>query len=1147
MTKVPLRAYIRDIESAIEEGQIEEAVTHCRHILKTFSKNIKAYRLLGKAYLESQKLGDAADIFQRVLSAIPDDFISHVGMSIVREDEGNLDTALWHMQRAFDVQPYNAAIQGEIRRLYNKRDRIEPPKVRLTRGALARLYNKGGNYQQAIGELTEAIKEGEERPDLLVVLAEAYDKNGDKIKAMEVCNKLILELPYCMVANRILARLLEGTDREKDRKTCQQRLAALDPYEAHTSPKAPTAADVPDQAVMIEQLAWGQASERFPAEEQAEWGSPLEAELGASDSGEEELPEWAVPRSQSEEFIPPAEESPSEEEGEEEIPDWMREAGWEPSNGEAAEPPPAYTFDEEDEVDVGEAVAADIPAWMQEMAPSEDAEDQGEEDLDELESIFSGQSAGEEDETPDWLEAEVESEQPEASPAEEEVPDWLQEMGDEVSPQAETEPEAEPEPSADELATELGEDELPDWLRDMDVEASPQAEAETEAEPEPEPEPSQPPTPEPAAEAEGEDLPDWLREMEGEPAPQAEAEPKPEAERPAPEPAAEAEEDELPDWINQMAAEAPETETQPASEAAQAEDELPAWLDELEGEALPEEAQEEQEPSLPEPPAEKAEAAEDFPEWLAQPEDAEASLETVSPEPEGEADFPAWISEPDESEEKMSKEPTAEQPEEMPEETPEPDFEDADAAMAWLEGLAAKQGVSEEELLSKPEERSEVPPDWAQAGPVDTAEEEPPEAEKEEKPEEAETIETAPPSFEEVDRGEEQETIPLDQFDDADEAMAWLEGLAAKQGVSEEELLSKPEERGETPPKWAQEPQQVEEPSAETSEEEIEQPEAEEVEEAEELEETPEWLRDLEPEPRTEAPLPGETAEAKLETDDEELPEWLRELEEAQAAEEGVPEPPEVPEAAAEPETVATEEAEEVEEAEEDLPEWLRDLEKEPEEEEIPWEPEEVAEVTAEGPEAKDEEYVWQPPEEPVEEAKEIEPEEVEPEEIEPVELNTASLADLEKIPGIGFRLAQHIINYRQESGPYETVKDLLNVSTISADILKQISDYIVVEAPQPEEAPAEPQIEPEDEHHAKQLRAQAHLKAGNIDEAMELYDQLIKKSKRIKEIIEDLNQASYQHPVNANILQTLGDAYMRDDQLQEALDTYSKAENLLR
>ena len=36
-------------------------------------------------------------------------------------------------------------------------------------------------------------------------------------------------------------------------------------------------------------------------------------------------------------------------------------------------------------------------------------------------------------------------------------------------------------------------------------------------------------------------------------------------------------------------------------------------------------------------------------------------------------------------------------------------LEDQDAALAWLEGLAAKQGVPEEELITKPEERAEIP------------------------------------------------------------------------------------------------------------------------------------------------------------------------------------------------------------------------------------------------------------------------------------------------------------------------------------------------------------------------------------------------------------------------------------------------------
>ena len=170
MATVPLRAYINEIETIIEQKQIEEAIAHCRHILQIYPKHIDTYRMLGKAYLESQRYGNAADILQRVLSAVPDDFISHVGMSIIREDEKNLDAAIWHMERAFETQPYNSAIQGELRRLYGLRDGMQPPKVHLTRGALARMYVKGDLYQQAIAELRSAIAEDPQRFDLQVFL-----------------------------------------------------------------------------------------------------------------------------------------------------------------------------------------------------------------------------------------------------------------------------------------------------------------------------------------------------------------------------------------------------------------------------------------------------------------------------------------------------------------------------------------------------------------------------------------------------------------------------------------------------------------------------------------------------------------------------------------------------------------------------------------------------------------------------------------------------------------------------------------------------------------------------------------------------------------------------------------------------------------
>ena len=99
--------------------------------------------MLGKAFLESEKYMDAIDIFQRLLSCIPNDYVSHIGMSIIREDEANLDAAIFHMERAYEVQPTNQALLKELKRLYGERDGIEPSKLRLTTGALAKMYAHG--------------------------------------------------------------------------------------------------------------------------------------------------------------------------------------------------------------------------------------------------------------------------------------------------------------------------------------------------------------------------------------------------------------------------------------------------------------------------------------------------------------------------------------------------------------------------------------------------------------------------------------------------------------------------------------------------------------------------------------------------------------------------------------------------------------------------------------------------------------------------------------------------------------------------------------------------------------------------------------------------------------------------------------------
>src|SRR3990172_6554688 len=263
LAKISLRDYLNGIEEIIDNGRIEEALAHCRHILAVFPKNIETYQMMGKAYLESHQHAEASDIFQRVLSSSPDNFVSHIGMSIIREDAVDLDGSIWNMERAFEAQPSNRAVQEELRRLYGKREGYAPPKVRLTRGALARMYAHGDLYNQAIGELRSALSEDAQRPDLQVLLAEMYFKLNHQAEAIEVCSKLIEKLPYCLTANRIMVDILKSSQREMEAQPYLERIEELDPYAAQVDALT-LSEQVAGESVMLEQLVWRSRSTLSP-------------------------------------------------------------------------------------------------------------------------------------------------------------------------------------------------------------------------------------------------------------------------------------------------------------------------------------------------------------------------------------------------------------------------------------------------------------------------------------------------------------------------------------------------------------------------------------------------------------------------------------------------------------------------------------------------------------------------------------------------------------------------------------------------------------------------------------------------------------------------------------------------------------------
>ncbi|HLF90614.1 MAG TPA: hypothetical protein VI451_16835, partial [Anaerolineales bacterium] len=477
--------------------------------------------------------------------------------------------------------------------------------------------------------------------------------------------------------------------------------------------------------------------------------------------------------------------------------------------------------------------------------------------------------------------------------------------------------------------------------------------------------------------------------------------------------------------------------------------------------------------------AESMEEGEMVPEWLQDTlEESESAIEIPEEVSEdldwGEEQILATEDEPIEPAISEKLELTA--LDELGEVTEMPEMaEDEDAAMAWLEGLAVKQGAKEEELLTAPTERQEDIPDWLQG----ILDEEPEMDEEistpiqetdladllEEEFELAEAEQETPPEFDEAlaPTMEESEEAPLAEVPeeleeevalDEDAALAWLESLAAKQGVKEEELLTAADMRPEDTPDWVKDvaeearaeeevtPEPVMEPSDEMDflteiveeqrEEETAFPEEEETLEPVQMEEDTDWLAELQEDEEESVPA------------SEEAPEWLTESASGLLAE-------------ALSEEIAGQIEEETEPPEEEaaIPDWVLDEE--------PAVAEELAEEESEGIQ----------------------------EEVEEVPVPVMEI----------------------ESEP-EAAPEIL----VEVDLSEALS------------------------------QARTTLFSGDVIAAAEYYENLIKNNQNIDEAISDITEAlDTRYPVDIGLWQTLGDAYVRKNSLQDALDAYTKAEELLR
>lgn len=1060
MAKIPLRVYTKEIENLIEHGEIEQAVSNAKAILKTYPKHIDTYRLLGKAFIESQRYAEAADILQRVLSVIPDDFFSQIGMSIIREDEGNLDAAIWHMERAYEVQPFNPAVQDELRRLYGRRDGVEPPKIRLTRGALIRMYTRGELYPQAIAETRAALAEDPQRADLRVLLARLYYLSGHKNDAAGICSELIGKLPYCLEANRLLTQILPGTSRADEARKFQQRIYALDPYEAFISPTAATSDQVPDQAVMIEPGTVGESGLQAPA-----WANTVGVQWDEQSIEEEAIPDWLntlAPTTASTETEPatrsldtpttisessaqtvdsPMTPSGSETPKEDEVPDWMKEAGWSKSERSADEIIAEQNNNPSDE----EIIPAEIPDWLKTIAP-QDTEPTTNNDNTEtggewFDNLLSASTSGIADEAVPST-AQLSETPPKHEPTD------VGSSGESDATEAETN-----------SPNQGSEDDLPDWLsRISEVETSADSTTDTI----------------PASELSS--LPDWTQSAETLP------------EQPANSTAVE----ENPDWLNTLRNETADQQSttgqHPESlssitETPNSEKENTVntdWLNGLEPRF--------DTPNTEEISTQPVEQAPSIPE--------EKSVSGTVVEPDKAQAEPAALSE------------TA------------PDFSDTDAMMAWLESLAAKQGADEATLITPPEQRTETPPDWVKKeiesgsspeidqpneNPVAPLQEETLHATVESSPESLTGIEPdfsqlpeKPVEIEYPTPHPTDEAVPFDLNDD-DASMAWMGALTTSVEAGPDAETSPAVENDSVHP----DVKTVEPVVADTSpsiESTTEIPEAEPI------------TASLSEAPATTSQSVPETTVIDHEADQTSVEPTQPVKVGSSSVESFTP----VKEPAGQEPPAATPEMPDYNDTDAMMA-WLESL------------------AARQG---ADEATLITPPDQRTDTPPEWVKNEIE------------NGQETEKAPSTEGIAETSTVDQKDLPDWLKQIEEENNVENLSMKA-PSISTDAIRTAWVPEVGTNEKPVETaEIANNSVAMDIQAlhlALQHGEVEKALDGYTVHINQGEHLDGIIQNLRDALYRYPVDIRIWQTLGDTLAKDNQLQEAIDAYTKAEELLR
>jgi tetratricopeptide (TPR) repeat protein len=188
----------------LAQKKSDEAEKQFRQAMAADPNYLPPYYALAQLYLSEKKEDQAMEQFEAVLDKNPKQTAPHMFLGIILESKGQADAAEKHYRAALEINPDFAPAANNLAYMLGAQNRDLTEALELARKAkrvnnedpsisdtLGWIYYKKGFYDNALGELTDAVEKLPDNPTVRYHLGMTYLKKGETEKAKQELEKAL--------------------------------------------------------------------------------------------------------------------------------------------------------------------------------------------------------------------------------------------------------------------------------------------------------------------------------------------------------------------------------------------------------------------------------------------------------------------------------------------------------------------------------------------------------------------------------------------------------------------------------------------------------------------------------------------------------------------------------------------------------------------------------------------------------------------------------------------------------------------------------------------------------------------------------------------------------------------------------------------